>query len=73
MKSLVIIEHKNGVLHRMSKEAIAGAQKIGGDITALVIGENAESISSELSNFKIEKTIIAVSYTHLTLPTNREV
>ena len=58
MKSLVIIEHKNGVLHRMSREAISGAQKIGGDITALVIGENAESISSELSNFKIEKTII---------------
>ena len=58
MKSLVIIEHKNGVLHRMSREAISGAQKIGGDITALVIGENAESVSSELSNFQIEKTVI---------------
>ncbi len=58
MKSLVIIEHKNGVLHRMSREAISGAQKIGGDITALVIGENAESVSSELSNFQIEKTFI---------------
>ena len=56
MKSLVIIEHKNGVLHRMSREAISGAQKIGGDITALVIGENAESVSNELSNFEIEKT-----------------
>ena len=58
MKSLVIIEHKNGVLHRMSREAISGAQKIGGDITALVIGENAESVSNELSNFQIEKTFI---------------
>ena len=58
MKSLVIIEHKNGVLHRMSREAISGAQKIGGDITALVIGENAEPVSSELSNFQIEKTVI---------------
>ena len=58
MKSLVIIEHKNGVLHRMSREAISGAQKIGGDITALVIGENAESVSNELSNFQIEKTVI---------------
>ena len=58
MKSLVIIEHKNGVLHRMSREAISGAQKIGGDITALVIGENAESVSSEMSNFQIEKTFI---------------
>ena len=58
MKSLVIIENKNGVLHRMSREAISGAQKIGGDITALVIGENAESVSNELSNFEIEKTFI---------------
>ena len=58
MKSLIIIEHKNGVLHRMSREAISGAQKIGGDITALVIGENAESVSNELSNFQIEKTVI---------------
>ena len=58
MKSLVIIEHKNGVLHRMSREAISCAQKIGGDITALVIGENAESVSNELSNFEIEKTFI---------------
>ncbi|MDG1848788.1 MAG: hypothetical protein P8J35_09140, partial [Candidatus Marinimicrobia bacterium] len=58
MKSLVIIEHKNGVLHRMSREAIAGAQKIGGEISALVIGKNAESVSIELSNFQIEKTVI---------------
>ena len=58
MKSLVIIEHKNGVLHRMSREAISGAQKIGGEISALVIGKNAESVSNELSNFQIEKTVI---------------
>ena len=58
MKSLVIIEHKNGVLHRMSREAISGAQKIGGEISALVIGKNSESVVSELSNFQIEKTVI---------------
>ena len=58
MKSLVIIEHKNGVLHRMSREAISGAQKIGGEISALVIGKNSESVASELSNFQIEKTVI---------------
>ena len=58
MKSLVIIEHKNGVLHRMSREAIAGAQKFGGEISALVIGKNAESVASELSSIEIEKTFI---------------
>ena len=58
MKSLVIIEHKNGALHRMSLEAIVGAQKIGGTIIALVIGENTDSIVNKLSKLKIEKTII---------------
>ena len=59
MNLLVIIEHKNGAMHRMSKEAISGAQKIGGNITALVIGENSDTVVDELSSFQIEKTLIA--------------
>ena len=54
---LVIIEDSRGSMHRMSKEAIVGAQKMGGSITALVIGENADSISNELSSYNIEKTL----------------
>ena len=84
MKFLVVIEDNRGSVHRMSKEAIAGAQKLGGNVTALVLGENAESLAQELSSFEIDKTLIvnndmvltynsdgytAVSYTHLTLPT----
>ena len=42
----------------MSREAISGAQKIGGEISALVIGKNSESVASELSSFEIEKTFI---------------
>lgn len=42
----------------MSLEAIVGAQKIGGSITALVIGDNSEPVVNELSNLEIEKTII---------------
>jgi len=61
MNILVIIEHKNGVMHRMSKEAIAGAQKIGGSITALVIGENSDSVADELSSFQIEKTLLVAN------------
>ena len=61
MNILVIIEHKNGVMHRMSKEAIAGAQKIGGNITALVIGENSDSVADELSSFQIEKTLLVTN------------
>ena len=38
MDILVILEDSNGELHRMSKEAIVGAQKIGGSISALAMG-----------------------------------
>ena len=58
MNILVVIEDSRGSMHRMSKEAIAGAQKIGGDITALVIGKNAAVISDELSSVNIEKTLV---------------
>ena len=61
MNILVIIEHKNGLMHRMSKEAIAGAQKIGGNITALVIGEKSDSVADELSSFQIEKTLLVTN------------
>ena len=37
MNSLVIIEHKDNKMHRMSLEAIVGAQKIGGQITACLL------------------------------------
>jgi len=58
MNSLVIIEHKNGKMHRMSIEAIVGAQKIGGQITALVIGKDHEEVANKLLNYEIEKTIV---------------
>ena len=55
---LVVIEDNRGSVHRMSKEAIAGAQKLGGNITALVLGANAESLAQELSFVEINKTLI---------------
>ena len=48
MNILIIIEHKNGKMHRMSREAIVGAQKIGGQISALIIGKDHEEIVNEL-------------------------
>ena len=58
MNILVIIEHKDGKMHRMSKEAIVGAQKIGGQITALVIGKDHGEVVNELLNYEIEKTTV---------------
>ena len=58
MNILVIIEDSRGLMHRMSKEAIAGAQKIGGSITALVIGDNSDAILNELSSIAIDETLV---------------
>ena len=58
MNFLVVIEDNRGSVHRMSKEAIAGAQKLGGNITALVLGTNADSLAQELSSVEINKTLI---------------
>ena len=51
MNILVVLEDNQGSLHRLSREAVAGAQKLGGLVTALAIGKNAGSLASELSSY----------------------
>ena len=57
MDILVLLEDNRGSLHRMSKEAIAGAQKMGGSISALAIGVNADAMAGELSGVDITEVI----------------
>ena len=57
MDVLVVLEDNHGSLHRMSKEAIVGAQKLGGTVSALALGKNADSMAGELSNIDIEDVI----------------
>ena len=57
MDILVVLEDNHGSLHRMSKEAIAGAQKMGGSISALAIGANADAMVGELSGVDITEVI----------------
>ena len=57
MDILVVLEDNRGSLHRMSKEAIAGAQKMGGSISALAIGVNADAMAGELSGIDITEVI----------------
>jgi electron transfer flavoprotein alpha subunit len=57
MDILVVLEDNRGSLHRMSKEAIVGAQQLGGSISALAIGDNADALASELSGFDLEEVI----------------
>ena len=57
MKTLVILESSRGTLHRLSKEAIVAAQNLGGDISALAIGKDADIIASELENVQLKEIL----------------
>ena len=57
MNILVILESNNGALHRLSREALVGAQELGGSIFALIIGNENEEILSELAGYELEKVI----------------
>ena len=57
MDILVVLEESQGSLHRLSKEAIVGAQKLGGTVVALAIGKHCDQIASECSSFDLENVI----------------
>ena len=59
MDVLIILEESQGSLHRLSREAIAGAQKLGASVAALAIGENADMLASELSSYDLEEVFTA--------------
>ena len=60
MDILVILEDSNGELHRMIKEAIVGAQKIGGSISALAMGMNADYFAEQLKDIDISEVNLFV-------------
>ena len=61
MDILVVLEDSNGKIHRLSVEAIVGAQKFASahnlSVSALVIGMNAEALSSEAAQYNIDKVL----------------
>jgi electron transfer flavoprotein alpha subunit len=60
---LVFIEHRNGTLNKSSLEAIAAAQKLGGElaqsVTAVVLSN--ESVAKEISGYAVAKVIHATN------------
>ena len=58
MNILVVIEHSQSSIHRLSKEAIVGAQILGETVTALIIGTGSEESISFLKACDIEKVLI---------------
>ena len=64
MNILVVIEHSQGSIHRLSKEAIVGAQNLGDTVTALVIGGGSEETISFLKGCDIER-VLTLSLIHI--------
>src|ERR1044072_6619585 len=61
---LVFIEHKGGVANRTSIEAIAAAQALGSQVTAVVLGGDVAGLAQEIAAYDGAKVICA---THPTL------
>lgn len=61
MDILVVLEDNHGSLHRMSREAIAGAQQLGESITALAIGQHASLLADKLSGVDLAE-VLTVSH-----------
>ncbi|MFH0799897.1 MAG: electron transfer flavoprotein subunit alpha/FixB family protein [Pseudomonadota bacterium] len=60
---LIIAEHSNGKLKKYSME-LAGkaaelAGKMGGNVTALLIGDGLDALASELGHFGVKRSIVA--------------
>ena len=60
---LVFIEHKNCVLNKTSREAIAAAQSIAKDlglkVTAVIPCDKDCTLAKEIAGYDLEKVIIA--------------
>jgi electron transfer flavoprotein alpha subunit len=61
MDILVVLEDLNGKIHRLGLEALVGAQKLSEkqnlNISALVIGSNADELASMASQYDIDKVL----------------
>ncbi|PHR83012.1 MAG: electron transfer flavoprotein subunit alpha [Colwellia sp.] len=62
MSILVYAEHDNNVLKIDTLKTVAAAQKIGGDITILVVGHNCQAVAEKASKVNgIAKVVVADS------------
>ena len=58
---LVFIEHKGGVANRSSVEAIAAAQALGSQVTAVVLGADVSALAQEIAAYDVAKVIAATN------------
>jgi electron transfer flavoprotein alpha subunit len=54
---LVVLQHRGGGLHRMSREAIAAGQSLagarGGSVAAVLLGDEVEAVAAEAAGFDL--------------------
>ena len=60
---LVVLENQRGNIHAFSKEAVSAGQqlstKLGLDLSILCLGENANALKKQASNYKVNDLILA--------------
>jgi electron transfer flavoprotein alpha subunit len=60
MSILIIAEHDNASLKAATLNTVTAAQKIGGDITVLVAGSNAQAVATEAAAISgVSKVLLA--------------
>jgi electron transfer flavoprotein alpha subunit len=68
MNILVVLEDKSGSIHRMSQEAIAGAQQIGGEcnlsVGILALGNNAPALAEQAAKYEATE-VLSMENEHL--------
>ncbi|TMH69341.1 MAG: electron transfer flavoprotein subunit alpha/FixB family protein [Betaproteobacteria bacterium] len=73
MTILVLAEHDNSSLKSATSHAVTAAQKLGDDITVLVVGYDAASVAHAAAQFAGVRRIVHVDAPHLQKPTAENV
>jgi electron transfer flavoprotein alpha subunit len=65
MNILVYLEERNGQIRKPSLEAVSAAQAIGGTVSAVVVGANADQVAAQAKSINVQ-TVYTVSDARLT-------
>ena len=62
MDILILFEHRNGNIHRMSMEALAAGQamakELGGSAAALILGDSTDELAQKISGTNLEEILV---------------
>ena len=62
MDILILLEHRNGNIHRMSMEAVAAGQAmakdLGGSAAALILGDSTDELAQQISGTNLEEILV---------------